>query len=68
MDHILPFPAPRRRPGLRARLREARALRRQRSRLRDLDDHLLKDIGVSCDAAEREASRPLWDVPPHWRA
>lgn len=68
MDHILPRPARRRPFVLLARLRDALALRRQRGRLRDLGDHLLEDIGVSREAAEREASRPLWDVPARWRA
>ena len=30
--------------------------------------HLLEDIGVTRDAAEREASRPIWDVPANWRS
>jgi uncharacterized protein YjiS (DUF1127 family) len=29
--------------------------------------HLLADIGVSQQAADREARRPIWDVPSHWR-
>lgn len=40
-----------------------RALERRRSRLalRELDDHFLKDIGISRADAEREARRPFWD-------
>lgn len=43
-------------------------LRRQRRRLAALDDRMLDDIGLTRDAAETEARRTLWDVPPHWRA
>jgi uncharacterized protein YjiS (DUF1127 family) len=32
----------------------------QRRTLRDLDDHLLRDIGVTREQAEREAQRPFW--------
>jgi len=33
---------------------------RQRAALSDLDDHLLKDIGVSRRDAIREAEKPFW--------
>ena len=33
---------------------------RQRQALRDLDDHLLKDIGIARSAAAIEASEPFW--------
>ena len=41
---------------------------RQRRSLLELDDRLLKDIGITRADAEREASRPFWD-PAHarWR-
>jgi uncharacterized protein YjiS (DUF1127 family) len=32
----------------------------QRRTLRDLDDHLLRDIGVTREQAEREAHKPFW--------
>jgi uncharacterized protein YjiS (DUF1127 family) len=32
----------------------------QRNALSDLDDHLLRDIGISGDEALREASKPFW--------
>ena len=34
---------------------------RQRRDLADLDEHLLRDIGVTREQATREASRPFWD-------
>lgn len=42
-------------------------LSRSRRALRDLDDRMLKDIGVSRHAAETESQRPVWDVPAGWR-
>jgi uncharacterized protein YjiS (DUF1127 family) len=33
---------------------------RQRQALLNLDDHLLADIGISCDQAFEEASNPFW--------
>jgi uncharacterized protein YjiS (DUF1127 family) len=43
------------------------SLSRHRAALARLDNHLLVDIGLSPEMAEAEASRPFWDVPPHWR-
>lgn len=40
---------------------------RQRRALSSLDAHLLRDIGLSEEAAQAEARRPAWDVPTHWR-
>jgi uncharacterized protein YjiS (DUF1127 family) len=42
------------------------ALRRTRHRLALLDDHLLRDIGISREAAQAEAARKGWDAPDHW--
>jgi uncharacterized protein YjiS (DUF1127 family) len=53
-------------PGLPA-LRRWAALRRSREQLARLDDHLLRDIGLTRAQAEREARRPRWDAPEHWR-
>lgn len=55
------------RPGLMARLRTAFAVRRQRSHLARLEQHELRDIGLSEEAAAAEAHRPFWDVPERWR-
>ena len=49
------------------RIAAARALRRQRTRLIDLDAHMLRDIGLPEDDAVREARRAFWDVPDRWR-
>ena len=37
-------------------------LARQRYQLAALDDHVLRDIGVERDAAQREAARPFWVI------
>lgn len=50
-----------------AALRQMPATRRQRRALLRLDPALLRDIGVDSEAARAEASRPIWDVPRHWR-
>lgn len=49
-----------------AHLGTLRAIARQRRELASMDDHMLRDIGLSRDEAEREASRSLWDVPGTW--
>lgn len=43
------------------------SLARQRQQLKDLDAHLLADLGISADDARREAARSFWDVPAYWR-
>ena len=43
------------------------ATHRQRQHLGALDGAALKDIGLTRDQADREAARPLWDVPAFWR-
>lgn len=53
--------------GILSRVRTAMTLYRQRARLAALDDHLLRDVGLTRDEALAEATRPLWDVPSHWR-
>lgn len=42
------------------------ALRRARARLKTLEPHLLRDIGLTDEAAAYEANRPVWDAPNHW--
>lgn len=50
-----------------SRLAGAAAVSRQRRALRDLDEAILRDIGLTRDEALREAARPFWDAPVHWR-
>lgn len=45
----------------------AAKLRRQRLALRRLSDHQLKDIGVTREQANSEASRGIWDAPSTWQ-
>jgi uncharacterized protein YjiS (DUF1127 family) len=50
------------------RLLSLAAVLRNRRRLAELPGHLLEDLGLTREEAAAEARRPLWDVPPHWRA
>lgn len=43
------------------------AVRNQRLKLADLDDTMLRDIGLTRAEAKREAERPVWDCPLHSR-
>jgi len=43
------------------------SLMRQRRALAQLDAERLDDIGLSADAARKEAARPIWDAPAYWR-
>lgn len=51
-------------PGLLRRIAATlatwQARHRQRRELRELDDRLLRDIGISRAAAEAEARKPFW--------
>lgn len=38
------------------------ATHRQRTDLGQLSEHLLSDIGLDPERAQREASRPFWDL------
>jgi uncharacterized protein YjiS (DUF1127 family) len=53
-------PADRKRVKLRPRFLAWVARHRSRAALSRLDDHLLADIGVDREYADREASRPFW--------
>jgi uncharacterized protein YjiS (DUF1127 family) len=48
------------------RLRLWNRLHRQRRSLAELDDAMLRDIGVTRAEALAEARRSPWDVPPSW--
>lgn len=66
------------RPGLLPRalmlLVASVAMRRSRRSLLELDERLLRDVGLTSEAVRTEASRPAWDaldrvpwnVPAHW--
>lgn len=43
-------------------------LRRQRQQLANMTPEQLADIGITAEAAEAEANRPLWEIPSNWRA
>ncbi len=57
----------RRAPPLLFRLAQLFALRRHRRQLRNLDDRMLQDIGITRREAREESQRPFWDAPDHWR-
>ncbi|MBM1219711.1 DUF1127 domain-containing protein [Ponticoccus sp. SC2-23] len=50
-----------------ALIRAAFCVWRQRRHLARLDRDLLADLGLCADEAQKEAARPIWDVPGHWR-
>ncbi|RMH51121.1 MAG: DUF1127 domain-containing protein [Alphaproteobacteria bacterium] len=57
-------PAARPRPAhLLARLFAWIDVASQRRRLAELDERMLRDIGISREAARAEAARPFWDLP-----
>ena len=61
------FPLARRtRPALLGVFFKAWSIWRERQDLSDLDDHLLKDIGVNRHEAKKETKRPVWDAPNRW--
>ncbi len=66
-DITLPAGGSAARPGLWTRLGRMRALHHQRQALARLDDHILRDVGLTRDEAEREARRAAWDSPSWWR-
>ena len=43
------------------------AMNRQRRQLRDLDDHMLADIGITREEALKESRQITWDAPNGWR-
>jgi uncharacterized protein YjiS (DUF1127 family) len=48
------------------RIRHMNDVIRSRRALRRLDDHTLRDIGLTRPEAEAEAKRARWDAPQHW--
>jgi uncharacterized protein YjiS (DUF1127 family) len=55
------------RPSLWSRLTALLSLHTSRRRLAALDDHALRDIGLTRDQAAAESARPVWDAPERWR-
>lgn len=53
--------------GALPRLAELAALYRQRRALRRMEAAQLDDLGLSAEEARREADKPIWDIPAHWR-
>ena len=50
-----------------ASLRHLYNVWRSRRALAALDEAALKDVGLTRDEAQREATRPFWDAPNTWR-
>lgn len=57
----------RRRFSIWAMLVQMHRLARQRQVLATLEPDQLRDIGISAYDAKKEADRPVWDIPSHWR-
>ena len=55
-----------RKTGILARLVAWNRLWIQRQTLKDLDSHMLDDIGVTQKDARTESKRPSWDAPDQW--
>ncbi len=50
------------RPSIWQRLAAWSRVASERRRLLELDEHILRDIGLTPEEAYREASRPFWDA------
>jgi uncharacterized protein YjiS (DUF1127 family) len=53
-------------PGALGRLVGLVAFSRSRHRLCELEDHMLRDIGLTREQARQEAARSAWNAPAHW--
>lgn len=60
-EQCQPVEAQQPRVSWRERFYRWRQLRRERYALCNLSDDMLKDIGISRDAVQRESRRPFWD-------
>jgi uncharacterized protein YjiS (DUF1127 family) len=43
------------------------AISRQRRNLRALDEHMLKDVGLTREEALAESRKTPWNAPDYWR-
>lgn len=46
----------------------AQALHKQHQALLNLDDALLRDVGITRVEAINLAASPVWDAPNHWKS
>jgi uncharacterized protein YjiS (DUF1127 family) len=46
-----------------SRVFQAFRIANERHSLGDLDEHMLRDIGLTREEAQTEAARPIWDLP-----
>jgi uncharacterized protein YjiS (DUF1127 family) len=61
------FPLPTRtRPAFLSAALKALSIWRERQQLKELDAHLLDDLGLSRLDVELETKRPVWDAPNRW--
>ena len=66
LAHVSLSPRPLSRPEPLRFLLRAMLMKGSRRRLLDLDEHLLRDVGITRQQARLEAERPCWDAPAHW--
>ncbi|WP_298919896.1 hypothetical protein [uncultured Roseobacter sp.] len=66
IDHFS-LPRPREIRALGNSFSTLRKLLKSRRDLANLDVRQLKDVGITPEAAEDEARRPVWDVPHGWK-
>jgi uncharacterized protein YjiS (DUF1127 family) len=59
-------PCTNRRTGPRQMLKAVLATWRSRAHLKQLDAHLLNDVGLTAEEAKKEANSQIWQVPRHW--
>ena len=46
---------------------DAQALHKQHQALLNLDEALLRDVGITRSEAMKMAASPVWDAPTHWK-
>lgn len=53
-------------PALLGTILKALSIWRERQQLKDLDAHLLDDLGLTNTDVEMETKRSVWDAPNRW--